>query len=281
MDWLGTIVSGAGSLLDSLLGTGLSISSSKKLMQYQAQLNQQGIDTANRYNLPINQLSRLRDAGLNANLVYGNGQVAGLTSDGASSTNQGLKQMNFNSGLTPAVNYALQSKQAEQSVKESHARELSYLASAEKVGKEIPYLDEYFKQRINNMYADESYTRTREQLAEIEKANAAELTKLYAARTGLTNEQARNEIKRRFVMEAQIRLMNSNDRLNEKQIEWLAERILNTKQDTENKSLWHQMQEAEFNSSGALKQFLANHSNWAIFYGILKDIFKSGVVSPW
>lgn len=42
-------------------------------MEYQQWLRQ------NEYNLPINQMKRLREAGLNPNLVYGNGTVTGNT----------------------------------------------------------------------------------------------------------------------------------------------------------------------------------------------------------
>lgn len=280
-----------GGLLTSVVGNIVSGSMSKDAAAYQAKLNQQGIDTANRYNLPINQMSRLRDAGLNPNLVYGNGTVAGLTSEGHAQTNQGLKSMPFDLGINDAVDAYMQNKQLDQQISESQSRqalmgqqiqeslakEMMYTKQALRDDAELPYIQEYLKSRIKNTDANTSYTITREQLAEIEKGNAVELTKLYAAKTGLTEEQANTEIKRRFVMDAQEALYRSNIQVNESQIEWLAEKILNTRQDTANKELWHRMQEAEFDSRGALKQLLAEHENWAIFYSILKDIFGGGI----
>lgn len=289
------IASIIGGLLSSVVGNVVSASMSKDAAAYQAKLNQQGVDTANRYNLPINQMSRLRDAGLNPNLVYGNGTVAGLTSEGHAQTNQGLKSMPFDLGINDAVDAYMKNKQLDQQISESQSRqalmgqqiqeslakEMMYTKQALRDDAELPYIQDYLKSRIKNTDANTSYTITREQLAEIEKGNAVELTKLYAAKTGLTEEQAKTEIKRRFVMDAQAALYRSNVNVNEKEIEWLAEKILNTRQDTANKELWHRIQEAEFDSTGALKQLLANHENWAIFYGILKDIFKGGIVSPW
>ena len=288
------LISLLGGLASSVVGNVLSRESSKDMANYQYQLNQQGIDTANRYNLPINQMSRLREAGLqlNPNLVYGNGTVAGLTSSGEASTSQGLKSMPFDLGVNSAVNAYQQNRQVDQNIdesksrqaligqqiRESEAREFNYTQQGLETSAGLPYIERMLKQKLRNMVADESYTNTREQLAEIEKSNAQELTYYYAAKTGLTKEQASTEIKRRFVMDAQEALYRSNIRVNDKELEKLAEQILNIRQDTANKDLWHRMQDAEFNSRGALKQLLANHENWAILYGILKDIFGGASV---
>lgn len=203
--------------------------------------------------------------------------------------------MPFDLGVKDAVGSYLESKQLEQSVSESQSRqellaqqvresmakEMMYTKSALKDDAELPYIQEYWKKRIYELGTRGELNAATRDLRTIERASAVELANLYAARTNLTQEQASTEIKRRFVMDAQAALYRSNVQVNEKELEWLAEKILNTKQDTANKELWHRIQDAEFNSSGALKQFLADHSNWAIFYSILKDIFKNGVVSPW
>lgn len=285
------LLSLVGGLASSIIGNMMSRSTSSDTMQQQYKLNQQGIDTANRYNLPINQMSRLRDAGLNPNLVYGNGTVAGLTSSGEASTNQGYKQVPFDLGVGAAVESYQQNRQIDQQIDESKsrqalmgqqmmesaARELKFTKDALATEAELPYIQDYLKQRLKNMKAEESYTITREQLAEIEKTNAVALTNYYAARTNLTEEQASTEIKKRFVMDSQEALNRANIKVSEKELEWLSERILNVRQDTANKELWYRMQEAEFDSRGALKQLLANHENWAIFYSILKDIFGGGI----
>lgn len=58
------LVSLVGGLLSSVVGSVVSSEMSKSAMQNQADINQRGVDTANRYNLPINQVARLREAGL-------------------------------------------------------------------------------------------------------------------------------------------------------------------------------------------------------------------------
>lgn len=51
----------------------------KALADHQYNLNMEGWNRQNEYNTPINQMRRLQAAGLNPNLVYGNGSVAGNT----------------------------------------------------------------------------------------------------------------------------------------------------------------------------------------------------------
>ena len=54
-----------GSIFNDLTGVTDSTAQNKALMDYQ-----------NEYNLPINQISRMEQAGLNPNLIYGNGGSA-------------------------------------------------------------------------------------------------------------------------------------------------------------------------------------------------------------
>lgn len=51
----------------------------KALADHQYNLNMEGWNRQNEYNTPINQMRRLQAAGLNPNLVYGNGSVVGNT----------------------------------------------------------------------------------------------------------------------------------------------------------------------------------------------------------
>jgi len=52
----------------------------RKLAEYSYQKDVEMWNTANEYNNPKNQMARLESAGLNPNLVYGSGSVAGNTS---------------------------------------------------------------------------------------------------------------------------------------------------------------------------------------------------------
>lgn len=69
-----------GGLVNSGLNAIFGMDQSKKLMRYQSELQQKMIDQANLYNHPVNQMARLREAGLNPNLAYGSG-VSGNQSE--------------------------------------------------------------------------------------------------------------------------------------------------------------------------------------------------------
>lgn len=56
------------------------IEHNKELADYQYSKDLEMWETQNQYNKPQNQMSRLKDAGLNPNLVYGTGTVTGNTS---------------------------------------------------------------------------------------------------------------------------------------------------------------------------------------------------------
>lgn len=69
----------AGQVVGGLLGMGtnaMNNSANKELMKYQYDLALEQWNRENEYNKPINQMSRLQEAGLNPNLVYGDGTVA-------------------------------------------------------------------------------------------------------------------------------------------------------------------------------------------------------------
>lgn len=78
------IALGAKQLLN-FANSRVGVGQSKELMDYQYNLERSMFDYANNYNKPINQMIRLREAGLNPNLVYGNGSVAGNVSGSAPS----------------------------------------------------------------------------------------------------------------------------------------------------------------------------------------------------
>lgn len=61
-----------------LIGQGIQNQKNKQLAEYQFQRNQEMWHLQNQYNSPKAQMDRLRQAGLNPNLVYGTGSVAGL-----------------------------------------------------------------------------------------------------------------------------------------------------------------------------------------------------------
>ncbi|WGL31488.1 DNA pilot protein [Dipodfec virus UOA04_Rod_1143] len=82
----------AGTALAGLVSQGFNAynnyATSKKLMQKQYDLNMRQWNAQNEYNLPVNQMQRLEDAGLNPHLVYGSGG-ASATASTPSSASQG------------------------------------------------------------------------------------------------------------------------------------------------------------------------------------------------
>lgn len=84
--FFGSLVSAGGSLVGSI-ANGLfggaqvrrQLEANKELAKYQFDLNREQWQAENEYNSPKAQMQRLKEAGLNPNLVYGNGSVSGNT----------------------------------------------------------------------------------------------------------------------------------------------------------------------------------------------------------
>lgn len=78
------LVAAAGSaaidLAGNWIGQEASLKKNKELMDYQYDKDVEMWEKANAYNDPSQQMARLKNAGLNPNLVYGNGSVVGNTS---------------------------------------------------------------------------------------------------------------------------------------------------------------------------------------------------------
>lgn len=65
--------------LTSIYNTNRSIKAQKQLAEYSYQKDLEMWNRSNEYNLPQNQMQRLKDANLNPSLVYGSGHVTGNT----------------------------------------------------------------------------------------------------------------------------------------------------------------------------------------------------------
>lgn len=135
-----SLITGGGSLLGSLLGFGSQERANKanlKLAEYQYSKALEMWNRQNEYNLPKNQMSRLTDAGLNPNLVYGNGTVQGMTSAPAPQYHAPTLQAytNFGSlGAEQAVTTYMQVKQADAVVKKTNAE-------TQRILNEMPLID--------------------------------------------------------------------------------------------------------------------------------------------
>lgn len=105
------LISGIGSLLGGILGMSAQSSANAKnmeLAEYAFDKNLEMWNKQNDYNLPINQMDRLRAAGLNPNLVYGSGGVTGNTIGNAPQYNAPHVNPTTNGGfVSDAVNHAI------------------------------------------------------------------------------------------------------------------------------------------------------------------------------
>lgn len=129
MSAIGMLAAGAGlDLASGLINSATQYATSKKLMNYQNQLNIQNWHMANEYNSPKAQMERYKAAGLNPNLVYGSlGQTAAgnLSSPSSSGVNPrlqlGASASSFMIAAAQAKNMQLQNVNIEEQNKSIRA----------------------------------------------------------------------------------------------------------------------------------------------------------------
>ena len=184
------IVSGIGGLASSLAGNKMAFNQSKQLMDYQYELQQKAIDAQNLYNSPAEQMKRLSDANLNANLVYGSG-VDGNQSSAANPSLSNRSVDIANPLQDIEANYRasrlldIQEKNAE--------TERAYTA-AKTVG-----------QLLNNTFADKSLEDRLKTVA-AKLANVLEDTNLKSSNISLNASKANNlqELTRKYASEVDL-----------------------------------------------------------------------------
>lgn len=71
--FLGGLAGGALGMIGNIFGVGMTNDQNKELVEQQNKLNIEQWNRENAYNAPIEQMRRLKAAGLNPNLIYGNG----------------------------------------------------------------------------------------------------------------------------------------------------------------------------------------------------------------
>lgn len=87
MPWTGLAAAGASSVLNAGFNSIMANSAnakSKRAVLTQFAMQNYLMDKQNEYNKPINQMKRLREAGLNPNLVYGDGGATMASADAGS-----------------------------------------------------------------------------------------------------------------------------------------------------------------------------------------------------
>lgn len=157
---LGTAAIGLGSsLISSAFGSIFGDNSAKKQFKYQQQLNreafQHNVDMWNRqnaYNTPSAQMERLQAAGLNPNLVYGNGGATN-TANNAPTYNAGsapdvssaraAAASLANQGFNTALNFKLQQVQAANLQADTELKQTQ--GQLNQTNNELALLDKYLK----------------------------------------------------------------------------------------------------------------------------------------
>lgn len=162
----GTVV---GGLLGSIFGgssASKQLKNQMKLQQQQFDLQKQMFDYTSEYNSASNQVQRLKEAGLNPNLAYGNGVQAGGTTGSVSAGSAGLPSTQASQiGASNSAEIALVNSQAdywrvksqseilknmEQEARNKYAEQL-YKNQADLTGQQI--LESRSKQKLNEQNA--------------------------------------------------------------------------------------------------------------------------------
>lgn len=225
-----------GGALNTLWNTFTGQSQSKSLMRYQQRLNQESINIQNRYNSPVAQMERLRAAGLNPNLVYGNG-VDGNTSSAASvGTPSRNPQADF--GFADAVNNVFRERQLQNETNLANANKSRILADSLlsqarylDVMQDVARKDATFGTYVAKAAADLEYTRqayaesqqrVRESNQRITESvqrveNMKETINQIRANVGLLEARTKTEGLRPSEIRSHINLMNQQATTTKKQ----------------------------------------------------------------
>lgn len=278
---LGGLISGIGSLGSSLLNNTVGYDQSKGLMDYQYQLQQQAIDKANAYNHPAEQMKRLADAQLSPNLVYGSGVDGNQASPAnPSAVNRTAKFDNplqdMGQNLIARRQFELQQIAARNEAFESRARRLNLEAktlgvlSDNKLKSET--LDTNIKiagQKLANMVAQESVLTQQSNNLRIQANNLVENTRLIAARTHLTVEQAlTEEVKRRSIA--------AGIELTQKQVAQAASYIEFLEAGTKLRGQAYNIQQTAYDAAKVFQEWKAKHPTATLTFEMVKEILGMG-----
>lgn len=118
-DWAGLVTGGLSAIGNAITGG----ASARKQYQYQSKLMDKQNNFAlsmynmdNRYNSPVMQRARLEQAGLNSNLMYGNGGIQNTSSGAPGSASGQAPQVDYgrpSEGISNALQYAIVNAQTD------------------------------------------------------------------------------------------------------------------------------------------------------------------------
>lgn len=221
----------------------IGVGQSKELMDYQYNLQRSMFDYANNYNKPINQMIRLREAGLNPNLVYGNGSVAGNVAGSAPSISvpsvKGPESVGINDAIS-AYQLGLDTKIKESQLGNMEAQRLK--TNAERIRIENETQSKEFYNLLNNakatgLYYNNDYLRRTLTDRVEQEALRTTLLKDESVLNGFRYVQEQNKI---LIMDQELKNLQAQEKLtyanvanvltqanlNRKQAELVAEKIV-------------------------------------------------------
>lgn len=137
------------------------------LAQMQNQWSQDQWERENEYNTPINQRKRLQDAGLNSDLMYGNGGISNLAASSPSMTSgQGSQPVDMTAlgrkaTIGDMIQQGLQTRMAEAQIKATEAQARKTAADAGISETQLEYED--VKQRLGIDLSRQAFDNAKEQ----------------------------------------------------------------------------------------------------------------------
>ena len=142
-------ISGGASLLTNYMNNQFAASESKKANQF----NYLMWNLANEYNSPKNQMARLKEAGLNPNLVYGNGSVVGNTTTSTPTYNKNSVMPYSDLALLTGMNAYQEFKNKEEQNLNMQREGMRTMAQVDVLNSQVRNL----AQEHSNMRAQENY----------------------------------------------------------------------------------------------------------------------------
>lgn len=221
------LLSFAGDVVGGLLGIGAQSSANKankELAEYQYEKNLEMWNRQNEYNSPARQMERLKAAGLNPNLVYGNGAVGNASSAPPQYDRPTINPVSNGGFVSDAVQHGIftsaQLDNLKQQTELSKTQQKVQDAQIAKYGQEV----------------SESIARTARskfdlQLAEELKQNSVEMANenLRRIRTSNAGQEIMNDYNK-----ARTMLIPLQKKLTENQIEQVATAVAQAKWDYQN-----------------------------------------------
>lgn len=202
---IGKALIGAGtSLIGNLFGIGSQKSANKTNIQLQREQNawnEKMWNMNNAYNAPVEQVKRLKDAGLNVGLMYANGADVGNSSAPAQGNNPAQVQPTQSPtvGVVDSFNQVfdrlLNQKVAQSNIELNAAKSLSALAQSDLFRKQgskiVKEINELIPSIVNSNKADTLYKEAQAQFVQTQTDNYQHQVDVWKTQADLNDVQRR------------------------------------------------------------------------------------------